>query len=351
MNQSSYKKIAIAVGILVVLIAAGIIIVNRLFWEKDRLLIDYLPTETDFWFWQRSGNLSDKSAEALKQLDVDSSIITALQNQTGEIVVYYLKGRWFKLENLGEKTAFKDGADIVGFLGKNYVGERLVGFEFIFKPEPYYFALKQTEDALHFSFICQEEFKLKQLAVFEPKKYPSEEFLNNDAVILAVKLQDQTLLNSIVDALKNNIIDFTAFDFPVNISKTLPDQTIITEKVVKPELFVWQESAPYTYQLHLDQQETEKSKLADQLETFKSNYNYYQDDKTAIFAQNGDWSNMTAFNSINSADFFYLNLLTDAELADILGKSEVLKWLQDLKAKSIIMYDDGETMRGEIKFE
>lgn len=343
-----YRKIIIAIGILIIFIAATII-VNRLFWKKDKLLIDYLPAEVDFWFWQRSDNLSDKSAEALKQLGADLSIITALQNQTGEIAVYYLKGRWFKLENLGEKITIREGPDIVGFLSQNYVGDRLAGFEFIFKPKPYYFALKQTKDALYFSFIHQEEFKFKQLAVFEPKKYPSE-FLNNDAVILAAKLQEPTLLNSIVNTLKNNIIDFTAFNYPVVISKTLPDQTIITEKVVKPELFVWQEFAPYTYQLHLNLQEIEKFKLRDQLETFSSNYNYYLGDKIAIFAQNGDWPKMDIFKSINSADFFYLNLLADADLAEILGKSEALKWLQNLEAKSIMIYDDGRIMQGELKF-
>lgn len=353
MNQSLHKKIAIGAGILIVFIAAIVIIVNQLFWKPDRLLIDYLPAETEFWFWQRSEDFSDKLAKALEQLAVDSSIITALKDYTGEIVVYYLKGHWFRLENLGKKISFKEGSDIVGFLSQNYIGERLADFEFIFKPRPYYFALKQTEDALYFAFMHQEEFKFKQLAVFEPKKYPSE-FLNNDAIILAVRLQEPTLLNSIVDTLTNNIIDFTAFDYPVVISKTLPDQTIITEKVVKPELFVWQEfdPNPNAYQLQLNQQEIEKFKLTDQLKVFKSNYNYYQDDQIAIFAQNSDWSKTAVFNSINSANFFYLNLLVDAELADLLGKSKTLSWLQDLAVKSIIVYEDERAgaVQGELKF-
>ncbi|MEK9165353.1 MAG: hypothetical protein AAB525_00650 [Patescibacteria group bacterium] len=346
-----HKKIVIVAGILVVFIVAGIIIIHRLFLENNKLLIDYLPAETDFWFWRRNDGFSDKSKDVLKQLGADANIVAALQNQPGEIVVYYLKGSWFKLENLGKKIDFmeEEGADIVGFLSQNYVGERLAGFEFIFKPLPYYFALKQTENALHFSFIHQDKFNLKQLTVFQPKKYPPE-FLNNDAVILAAKLQDQTLSNSIVDTLKNNIVNFTAFDFPVVISKTLPDQTIITEKKVKPELFSWQEFSPYAYQLRLNQQEVDMLKLRDQLETFSSNYNYYQDDKIAIFALNNDWSKTAILNNINSANFFYLNLLADADLAEIMGKSEALKWLQNLEAKSIMIYDDGVVMQGELKF-
>lgn len=350
MNQSLYQKIVIAVGILAGLIVViVIVIVIQLSLRQDHLLIDYLPEQIDFWFWQKNGGFSDKSAETLKQLGADANIIAGLQNQTSEVVVYYLNDRWFKLGDSGKKTSSKkEGADIVGFLSRDYVGKRLAGFEHIFKPGAYYFALKQTDDVLYFSFIHQEAIKFKQLAVFEPQKRPIE-FLNDD-IILAAKLQDQVLLNSIVDALKSNIVNFTAFDYPVIISKTLPDQTIITEKLVKPELFVWQESDPHVYQLNLNQSETERHQVTNQIKNFNSDYHYYQDRETVIFALTGNLSATAVFDGIDATNFIYLNLLADSNLVDILGKSKMLSWLQNLEAKGIMIYDDGKMMQGGIEF-
>ena len=359
MNLIFNKKILIpaVAAIFMILIIAGLFIKLSLL-EKRHLLIDYLPGETEFWFWQNKNGFREKTAAVLGQLGVDDTIVKVLQNQKDEIVIYRQDSRWYKIEPQALDKArmsirrddvwerlHKGDEHIIGFLRQDYISDQLGELSFIFKPCSYYFILKQEPNVLLFSLLGKEEvFKVK-LLVKEPPVLPLP-----SNVILAIKSKDAQLLNNISETLKDNIREYIAFDYPVVISTQLPDDTWMKEKVIKPELLKWQETSVNVHQLVLDKSVVDKYKIADQLTDIEISLGYYQDEQGLVFGlHTADLSNIILHESIG---FFYLNLTDNDTISvvDILGKSQALSWLQSIGIKSIIVYEDEGIMEGELRF-
>jgi hypothetical protein len=356
MNILFNKKIFIPAIIVILLIIAGLFIKLTLL-DKSHLLIDYLPKETEFWFWQNKGGFNQKLSTILTQLGTDFNIIKLLQNQKDEIVIYRQNGRWYKIEagdldkarisrRGGElwEVLFKGRENVIGFLHQDYIQDRLGEFNAVLKPGSYYFVLEEKPESLVFSLVEKEKvFTPIKLRVSEAPTLPL-------GIIMAVKLDNAKLLSSILEILKKNIKESIAFDYPVIISQELPDGTWIKEKVVKPELFSWQEVLPDIYQLGLDKAVVDRYQIADQLKDVKVDLEYYQDDQSIVFGlQVADFPE--GFGD-EPDSFFYLNLRDNAaiSLVDILGKSKSLSWLQDLGFQSMIIYEKDGTIDGELRF-
>jgi len=208
MNQLFNKKIFIPAAIILILIIAGLFIKLTLL-DKNDLLIDYLPAETEFWFWQNKGGFSKTGAALLGQVGLDKTIVKILQAQKDEIVIYHQNDRWYKIEaksldkarilqrkdDLWESLSQNRDKDIIGFLDKDYIKSQLGELAAIFEPNSYYFVLKQEQNVLSFSLIEKAEALKNKSIVKKPLALP----LN---IILALKLRDGELFNKTLEQIK-----------------------------------------------------------------------------------------------------------------------------------------------------
>jgi hypothetical protein len=172
--------------------------------------------------------------------------------------------------------------------------------------------------------------------------------------ILIVKLEDKQLLASVADAIKTNVIQAVSQKYPVIVEKTLPDNTLMQERKIEPELLKWEETTSGNGQLVWKQDKIQQLQVANQLPQKNFDFFYRLIDNQLVF--NRDKSLTASPFDISQFDnFVFLNLeMADSKdimsFADMLGKSEALSWLKNLKVKKIFVGESEKGVGGELEF-
>lgn len=327
-------------GIAVIILFAVFFLVR-----KKSLLIDYLPKDTPFWFWQRGGGYDARAVELLGLLGLDPKIRAVLEGRKEDIIIYLKDGKWYRLEAKGldgepkrkSGDAFRaltsdPAATIIGSARSDYIQERLGSvFTPSFTDVSYYFILKPAPKTLSFQIIpVGTVLENKVEAQILLPEFPS-------SVILAFQTPDRELKERGAAYIQGRIREAAAFQNPVVIEKTLPDGTVSKERIVDPTLFTWVSREPYFFELVVD------NKVA---------FVMYEDEKRVVVASLKQ--DLTGGNvkdeSISS--FFYLNpaAVPEIEFVDILGKSDAFSWLQRADVKRIIVGETKTYVEGELTF-
>ena len=116
------------------LCAVIILFAALLLTRKKSLLIDYLPKDASFWFWQKGGGYDARATEFLELLGFDSKASSILEGRKHDIVIYLKDDEWYRLtadglegEPSGESAELfrvltsSHSATIVGSVSADYI--------------------------------------------------------------------------------------------------------------------------------------------------------------------------------------------------------------------------------------
>lgn len=354
-KQKFITAIALPVIIAMFLAGVGFGVREILFAQKQSSLVDFVPKEAEFWLLNRGAGLTGQVEAALRAVGVEEPVTDILKGQKQEIAIYRENGRWFKVTGSAVDGRQKGYApytllnnptpQIVGFLGVAHVKNVLGKFaDIVDVSTPYYFALREKEGAVAFTFI--KESAIKQVKV---KEYAYS--LPGESIVF--KSTDTAFVSALREQVGRNIAERVAFMHPVQVSTQLPDKTYIQERVVKPDLFLWKETSPHRYHLVLDEEAVATYHVRDQLISFTSQASYYYDEGLFIIGKEESQEVALLGQGILAHPFFlYAPFVYEGEITtgDILGKSEAFSWLQNLRVKSIMVVEAQEGVYGEMRF-
>ncbi len=333
--------VVIAIFSLVIVSVLAIV----LFYQKKSLLIDYLPKDTAFWFWQKGGGYDARAAQFLELLGLDPKIRPVLEGRKQDIVIYMKDGEWYHLtakglegEPSGEGAelfhalAFSRSATIVGSISADYIEEH---FPPIFSQSlndiPYYFTLSPASKTLSFQITSRDKILQNKIETYaKTREFPS-------SVILAFQTPETALKKQGAEYIKKRLTEIAAFQHPVVVQKNLPDGTVSKERIVDPALFSWVSREPNFFDLVVD------DKVA---------FAMYEDEKRVVVESSKQDIIEDNLKDTRITSFFYLNLeaVPGIEFVDILGKSSALSWLQKNALKRMMVLELETHIEGEFVF-
>ncbi len=356
--------IALLFGVAVIFLFAVFFLTR----EKS-VLIEYLPKDTPFWFWQKKGGYDARISSMLEFFGIDQKLRNVLEESADEIILYQKDGEWYRLAKKDtpreENDSWRAGllfSDLtavrqvmsngIGFMSSDYFAARFSDVLPGGAREPYYFSLQKSERGVSFAFVP------KNIAEREPSVFNTQLSVKYDSwqdIALAFQSDDQKFIDSAVKTIKKNILSSFAFLYPVIIEKQLSDGTISREKVAKQELFFFQEIEKNLYSVSVDTEAAKAAGVLSQLDLDNENFGVWLFDDGARVAVGFSKKSVADFGAatVVSGGLVYM-AITDTRgisTVEILGKTDAFLWLQKSEVKSIAVEED-ETgyIKGEMRF-
>ena len=330
---------------LFLLCAVIILFAALLLTRKKSLLIDYLPKDASFWFWQKGGGYDARATEFLELLGFDPKASSILEGRKYDIVIYLKDDEWYRLtadglegESSGESAELfrvltsSRSATIVGSVSADYIEKHFPPiFSQSLNNSPYYFTLSPASKTFSFQITSRDKILQNKIETsINLPDFPS-------SVILAFQTTETEFQKQGAEYIKKRLTETVAFQHPVIIVKTLPDGTVSKERVVDPTLFSWVSREPNFFDLVVDD---------------KVVFAMYEDEKRVVVASSKQDIIEDNLKDTRITSFFYLNLesVPGIEFVDILGKSSALSWLQKNAVKRIIVGELETHIKGEFVF-
>ncbi|HBH46409.1 MAG: hypothetical protein A2445_05315 [Candidatus Jacksonbacteria bacterium RIFOXYC2_FULL_44_29] len=359
------KKIPVKTTILwlimpVILVLA--IVIKFSLTQNERILIDYLPGDSDFWLWQNSDGFNQNAAVILRQLGVGDHLLGVFKKSADELLVYRRDGQWFNLAapswydaqsvksqaKLWEQLYQDGNNNLIGYLDAAYLRQEVPEMDSFGEWPDAYFIIKADNRTVEFTLIKKESVD-NFVAGAQLPDFPG----SGCQPLLALKLTDDAWFNKITTPVRDKLALEVAKAYPVIVWTMLPDQTWMQEKVIKPDLFAWQEINPGEFTISLDKAKANEYQVSDQLGEIKVPFGYSNDGEALLVTSSPETQPACRrqLAKASRSNFVYLNLLPGDGLVDvILGSSEVLLWLREQGASSLMVYEEGGVARGEVKF-